>query len=541
MTSKTDAKTTTMDVDKEKGHRDHPDGLANLPVSSKEKDEAITMVGEQEHELDPALVTRTVRKIDLYLLPVMIFGYGLCYYDKAILGSAALFGMTTDLSLSLVVSPASNGKPAVIDTTRLSWATSIFYFGMLAGLYPLTFALQRISNMGRLLGVLVIIWAAICMSTAGVTSHQGLYAQRFLLGFFEAVIPTSFMCIISSYYTQEEQSLRQSWWYSATCLWTIIGGGLNYGFSLVKGGALHSWQYIYLLAGVLTFLFGVICFFAAPSSPVTAWFLSKDEKFAAVERLRANQAGVRCTTLKWAHVRESINPREDGIKTLLVFVMMGSAYTINGAITGFGPLIVSTFNYTPHQAILLQFPLGGLGFVLMILTGWLGTRYRDIRLIMIGLGCLPVIAGCVIVWKSEWDPVHAVTPVIGYTMVGSFFPLVVTLTIAIGMSNVAGNTKKTFMSATIFVAYCVGNIVGPLMVRSQSRAQHYPELWLGLIICYIICIIASISLYVVLARANKKKERALLEQGLENDQAERAKLAFQDLTDLQNPYFRYVL
>jgi hypothetical protein len=34
------------------------------------------------------------------------------------------------------------------------------------------------------------------------------------------------------------------------------------------------------------------------------------------------------------------------------------------------------------------------------------------------------------------------------------------------------------------VAYCVGNIVGPQLVRSETRNQHYPELWTGLIIWY---------------------------------------------------------
>jgi hypothetical protein len=52
---------------------------------------------------------------------------------------------------------------------------------------------------------------------------------------------------------------------------------------------------------------------------------------------------------------------------------------------------------------------------------------------------------------------------------------------------------------------------------------------------YIICIAASATLYLVLAAANKKKAAA------PEDETERAKLAFQDLTDMENPYFRYVL
>ncbi|KAI1043941.1 hypothetical protein LB505_003389 [Fusarium chuoi] len=84
---------------------------------------------------------------------------------------------------------------------------------MLAGLYPMTFALQRF-NIGRVLGGVVVVWAAICMLTAAVTSYQGLYVQRFFLGFVESIIPTGFMCIVSGYYTQSEQSLRQNygWW-----------------------------------------------------------------------------------------------------------------------------------------------------------------------------------------------------------------------------------------------------------------------------------------------------------------------------------------
>ncbi|KAG7135420.1 putative transporter like protein [Verticillium longisporum] len=259
-------------------------------------DEALAMVGEQQHSYDPAVAARAVRKIDWFLMPAMIFGYGLVYYDKAILGSAVLFGMTKDLKLSIVVDATTT--PPTMDTTRMSWATSLFYFGMLGGLYPMTYALQRF-DIGRILGGIVILWAGICMLTAAVVDYKGLYVQRFFLGFVESIIPTGFMCIVSGYYTQKEQSMRQSWWFSSTGLFTILGGALNYGFAQITGGALTRWQYIYLLAGCLTFLFGIFCFFM-PNSPVNAWFLTPEERFVAVERLRYGQTGVRCTTFKFS-------------------------------------------------------------------------------------------------------------------------------------------------------------------------------------------------------------------------------------------------
>jgi hypothetical protein len=39
-----------------------------------DQDVAIAMVGEQKHAIDPTVVARAVRKIDLFLIPAMIFG-----------------------------------------------------------------------------------------------------------------------------------------------------------------------------------------------------------------------------------------------------------------------------------------------------------------------------------------------------------------------------------------------------------------------------------------------------------------------------------
>ena len=224
--------------------------------------------------------------------------------------------MTKDLSLSVI---DSSTTPPTVNTTRLSWATSVFYFGMLAGLYPMTFMLQRF-RIGRVLGILVVLWGIIAMLTAAVTSWRGLFAQRFFLGFVESVVPTAFMCIVSGYYTQQEQALRQSWWFSSTGGWTIIGGALNYGFAQISSGSLARWQYIYLLAGSLTIVFGLACF-ALPNSAVSAWYLSAEERMVAVERLRKGQTGVRCQKLKGNQILEALTD----VKLWLISLMMAAA------------------------------------------------------------------------------------------------------------------------------------------------------------------------------------------------------------------------
>ena len=535
--------------------------ITGAPSShGSEKDLAAIIAPPHAQPLHPADTRRVLRKIDLFLIPWMWLGYGLVYYDKAILGSAVLFGMTGDLSLTTL---DTSTVPPTKSTARLSWATSMFYFGMLAGLYPMTFLFQRF-ELPRVLPFVVVIWGGVAMCTAAVTSWRGLYAQRFALGVAESIVPTAFMCIVSGYYTQAEQALRQSWWFSSTGGWTVIGAALNYGFAQITDGDLNRWQYIYLLAGSLTVVFGVACA-AVPNSPVSAWFLTPEERVVAVERLRKGQTGVRCQKLKWTQIKEALLD----VKLWIIAFMMAGAYTVNGAVSGFGPLIVSTFGYTTLESILLQFPIGGVVFIFILLTGWLSARIPNIRLILLVACCLPVIAGCVMIWKSDWYH-RAPTPVAGYTIIGFFGP-VVSLIISIGMANVAGATKKSCMAAAIFVAYCVGNvsiglklptrlsidleqIIGPQLIRTQTLKRHYPELWLGLIIWYdtitpfssatpgtnvvesycIVIILAGV-LYILLRQENRRRDSMRLSE------EERDQMAFMDLTDKENPHFRYVL
>ena len=112
--------------------------------------------------------------------------------------------------------------------------------------------------------------------------------------------------------------------------------------------------------------------------------------------------------------------------------------------------------------ILFQFPLGGICLIFILLTRYLSSKIPNIRIIMLVLCCLPVIAGCTIIWKST-SSYQAAAPVVGYSII-EFMGAFISLTISLGMSIVAGHTKKCFMAATIFVAYCVGNILGPQLI-----------------------------------------------------------------------------
>ncbi len=217
---------------------------------------------------------------------------------------------------------------------------------------------------------------------------------------------------------------------------------------------------------------------------------------------------------------------------MLIHSHAGAAYTVNGAVSGFGPLIVTTFGWSAYQSLLWQMPLGAVCFVTILLTGYLSLKVPNIRLIMLTACCLPVIAGCAMIWKSTWTH-HAATPLAGYTLLGFFAP-VTSLIVSMGMANVAGASKKSFQAALIFIFYDVGNIVGPQLIKTPTIDRHYPELWSGIIICYCIVIVLAVLLYALLRFENRRRD------GMALDEKEAERLAFHDLTDKENLHFRYV-
>jgi MFS family permease len=104
----------------------------------------------------------------------------------------------------------------------------------------------------RVAATIVCIWGGVMMSTAGVKSFHGLYAQRFFLGFIESGVSPMFMLVVSGWYKKQEQALRMGAWYCCTGYVSIVSPLINYGLGHITTGSLHPWQYMYLVAGGLT-------------------------------------------------------------------------------------------------------------------------------------------------------------------------------------------------------------------------------------------------------------------------------------------------
>ncbi|EKM54882.1 uncharacterized protein PHACADRAFT_96377 [Phanerochaete carnosa HHB-10118-sp] len=440
---------------------------------------------------------RVLWKVDLLLMPILTFSYGLQFYDKFVFSSAAVFGMLDDMHLTTPV-PGTD----LISTQRYSTATAAFYWGYIVGVLPIALVLQRLP-VAKALSLLIFIWGVIVMLTVTISSFQGAVALRFFLGLVESAVSPGFVLLSSMWYTKTELPLRLGIWYSATGLFTIFSGVINYGIGHANG-ALAPWKYMYLFAGSITIFWSFIVLVVLPDSPATShrWF-NESERAILIGRMRGNLAGADVREIKKAQIYEAFKD----VKIWLMGAMSAAIYVCNGGVTAFGSLIIKSFGYSSLRAILLQTPGGATTCVSIYIAGYLAGRYKNTRTIWLAVSCLPVMAGAIILWRGSWN--ERGLALFGYYLIPIFGAPYVLL-LALASSNVAGGTKKACATGVIFVGYNVGNIIGPYLVNVKQAPQKYRTTWIAIIVVMVFTIVAALVLRVAWAHENARRDKDAL-------------------------------
>jgi hypothetical protein len=125
---------------------------------------------------------------------------------------------------------------------------------------------------------------------------------------------------------------------------------------------------------------------------------------------------------------------------------------------------------------------------------------------------------------------------ISYYIVLSFWAAQ-TLSMSMLARNVAGQTKKSTTVAMNFVAWCVGNAIGPQVFLTRDAPRYFIAFatHLG---CYVVLVLVMAYLRFNFVSRNNKKDRLVSQVAEARD--DHLVHAFDDLTDIENPNFRYV-
>jgi MFS family permease len=249
---------------------------------------------------------------------------------------------------------------------------------------------------------------------------------------------------------------------------------IAYGIGNINTSAIAQWQLLFLILGAVTSAYGVVLFLTLPDSPVKAIFLKPNERAIAVQRTLKNKTGVMDQgNFRWNQVWMAVKD----LQTWFLVLYTLCVNFCNGGLTSFSAIIITGFGFPHLEALLIQMPIGGAQLVFLLLTSGVASIVPKTRIIMMILNTGVSMVGMLLIWELDAD--NRAGKMTGLCL-GGVFAANIPLSLSLISSNVAGFTKKSTVSALMFAAYCVGNIVGPqFFLPSEEPSYPVSFLYLG--------------------------------------------------------------
>ncbi|KAK1957566.1 major facilitator superfamily transporter [Colletotrichum sublineola] len=360
-------------------------------LEMKEDKHAPPAVSEADAELAEALRNyvpgtqeerQLVRKIDLFLMPMLWIMYILNYVDRTNIGNAKIAGMQKDLSLT---------------DDGYAWVLSIFFFGYLICEVPSNMILSR-SRPSVFLPGIMLVWGALSALMSISKSYGALLGFRFVLGCIEAGFFPGVLYLLSCWYTRAELGKRFAIFYTAAVLSGAFGGLLAGAITanLHDAHGIAGWRWLFIIEGVATVGVALIAFFVLLDYPSTARQLTPAQRRLASIRIIADgiaSGGQNRKRLShWnAFVAAVADPRTYAF--ILLFMLDVGA----GTISYFIPTITLTLGYDTVTAQYMTVPVYAMASVCLNIVAWSSDRRAERRWhvagpLAVGFACSVVCA-----------------------------------------------------------------------------------------------------------------------------------------------------
>ncbi|KAI0709755.1 major facilitator superfamily domain-containing protein [Earliella scabrosa] len=455
------------------------------------------------------------------VLTVMVITYFAQALDKGTINFASIMGIIEDTNLV--------GQ-------QYSWLTTCLYIAILVWEFPTNRLIQRLP-IAKYLAFNIAAWGAVLAATAACKNFTGLVIVRTLLGVFECVCQPAFVYMSTMWYRREEQALVIGAFYSMNGFQQCVGGLIAYGIAHIENAALKNWQILFTLLGCLTCAWGFFVAWYLPDSPMRAKCFSPEDRLLLAERVRKNETGIQNKEFKWYQLREAVTDPIVLCVTLISFT--------NGMPTGglgaYANIVIEAFGYTRLQTYLLNIAQGVVIMSFLFSGAYLSKRYNQ-KILLAIVYTLPNVIGTIVFLTVPTRPDTKVGLLISFYLTMAFGAVSV-LNLAVMSNNVAGRTKQVVSSSLVFIAWAVGNAVGPQVFRADDKPR-YIKAFIAHMVVYVLQIVVLFYLRLYLMRQNVLKRRAAAlrettEQGEAADEHLGHNHAFDDLTDRENPEFRY--
>ncbi|GAA6034409.1 hypothetical protein JCM8097_002711 [Rhodosporidiobolus ruineniae] len=331
---------------------------------------------------------RIFRKIDLYIMPILILAY---------------------LNKNLDVNNVSNIK--IIDTgtpqnilNELNMTSDDYAW--LSTIYTIPFILFEVpSNLVfKLQGPkqfflrICFLWSLAAALHAAAFNKAGLYAARFFLGVFEAGLFPAIYTHFTYWYRPDEMALRVAAVGLLGSFSGILSALIAFGFDHVKHAAISPWRQMFLVEGLSGLIVCALIWFYLPNYPSDAPFLTPAECELVASRLPPS--GNHAEDKKFDK-KEIVAALKDPLLYAFTGIQMFSNLGTYG-LQWWLPTVIASFGFTTTQSSqLLNIPPAAVGIIVALTFAWLSDRTfsvpRPIYLIVSKIVCIGAFIGLTVV------------------------------------------------------------------------------------------------------------------------------------------------
>lgn len=486
--------------------------------------------GDTTFRLVPGLDRKVVLKLDLFLMPVMIIIFILLFLDRANIGNARVAGLQKDLRLTDFQFQTGNVHLIYIFGRANSIsALTITYVPYILIEIPSNLVMKKIGPRIMLPG-LCICWGIVTIFHCLIKNYAGLLTARFFLGLFEGGLFPGFVLFLSDFYRRDEIQKRVGLIYGAASVSGAFSGLLSAAFQKMEGlGHLHGWQWIFLLEGIITVLFGAFSLWHMPNNPTQVRAFTAEQADYCIARLAADQPAEETSKITAKIVLSAF--KEPHI--IIIAVASFCNGVVIGGLSYFTPSIVKALGYGAIHTQLLSVPPYACAFVVTMVAATYADRYHRrglAALCTLSLG----IVGCALNLTCTSTGARYTAICLNVTALYASAPCILSWI----PNNSATYGKRSTAIAIGFVVSNSGGIIATWIYPTTDAPRYLNATRVNLsLICLEMA--TALLLLLLLSRLNKRKveRREQLLAGVEHLSMEEQ---MEELGD-HHPDFKYTL
>jgi len=304
------------------------------------------------------LETRTVRRVFVRLMPLLMACYLLAYLDRINIGFAAVT-MNRDLGL---------------DAYHYGLGAGLFFWGYFFFEVPSNLMLARFGAR-RWIARIMVTWGLVSMGTAFIQGWVGFLVLRFILGIAEAGLFPGVILYLTYWFPAAYRARIIAAFMVAIPLSLAVGSPISTAILAMGGIAgFKGWQWLFLIEGAPTILLAVIVLWVLPDRPRDARWLTTDQKQWLEETLDREQKAVEATH-GMSFWRTFIDARVLGLS----FIYFANL-TTNLGLAFFLPQMIKEIGFGTFQSGLvtsIPYVIGAIG---ALLWGYFSDRYNERRI-----------------------------------------------------------------------------------------------------------------------------------------------------------------